>query len=64
MDAPDPRQIERYRAMTPAERWRQAQTMYEAARALRVAQTRSTHPDWSDVQIEAHVRQVFLRAVR
>jgi hypothetical protein len=63
VDRPDPKQVERYRAMTPAERWRQAQAIYEAARALRAAQTRAVHPDWSDARVDAHVRQVFLRAV-
>ncbi|MEO8840144.1 MAG: hypothetical protein ABI591_28955 [Kofleriaceae bacterium] len=61
-DRPSPQQVAIYRAMTPAERLRQSYALYWAARRLRTAQERSLHPDWSDVQIAAHVRKVFLRA--
>ena len=61
-DAPSPDQIAIYRAMTPAERWRQAQALYWTARRLRAAHERALHPDWTEEQVEAHVRKVFLRA--
>ena len=48
--------------MTPAERLRQAQRLYWAARRLREAYERTLHPDWTDEQISAHVRKIFLRA--
>jgi len=48
--------------MTPAERLRHAQHLYWSARRLREAYERSLHPDWSDEQIRAHVRRIFLRA--
>ena len=57
-----PEQIVRYRAMTPAEKLRQAQHLYWSARRLREAYERSLHPDWTDDQIRAHVRRVFLLA--
>jgi hypothetical protein len=62
MDGPSPEQIARYRAMTPIERWRQAELLYWTARRLRAARERALHPDWSDAEVEAHVRRVFLRA--
>jgi hypothetical protein len=61
-DRPSPEQIAIYRAMTPAERLQQAQAMYWTARRLRFAYERSEHPDWTDEQVKAHVRRVFLRA--
>jgi hypothetical protein len=62
VDRPSPEQIARYRAMTPAERWRQAQLLYWAARRLRAANERALHPDWTDEEIADHVRRIFLRA--
>jgi len=61
-DRPSPEQIERYRAMTPAERLRQSNLLYQAARDLRAAYERTLHPDWSAEQIKDHVRRIFLRA--
>lgn len=62
VDRLSPEQIERYRAMTPAEKLRQAQHLYWSARRLREAYERSLHPDWTDDQIRAHVRRIFLLA--
>jgi hypothetical protein len=62
MDRPSPEQIARYRAMTPAERWREAERLYWTARQLREAYERSLHPDWTDEQVHAHVKRIFLRA--
>ncbi len=61
-DGPSPEQIARYRAMTPEERLQQAYALYWTARRLRAASERALHPDWSEEQIEAHVRRIFLRA--
>jgi hypothetical protein len=63
VDAPSPEQVARYRAMSPAERLRQADELYRLAQRLRLAAERERHPDWSDEQLEAYVRRVFLRAV-
>jgi hypothetical protein len=62
VERPSPEQIARYRAMTPAERLRQASRLYWSARRLREAYERSLHPDWSDAEIRSHVRRVFLLA--
>jgi hypothetical protein len=40
----------------------QASKLCWAARALRTAATRATHPDWTEKQIGDHVKQVFVRA--
>jgi hypothetical protein len=48
--------------MSPAERLREAERLYETARRLRAAHERAIHADWSDHEIEAHVRRIFLRA--
>ena len=62
MDRPSPEQLERYRAMTPAERWQQAEQLYWSARRLREAHERAQHPGWTDAEVCEHVRRVFLRA--
>ena len=62
VDRPSPEQLARYRAMTPGERLRQAEQLYWLARRLREAQERSQHPSWTDDEIAAHVRKIFLRA--
>lgn len=62
MDRLTPEQIARYRAMTPAEKLRQASRLYWSARRLREAHERSLHPDWTDDEVRAHVRRVFLLA--
>jgi hypothetical protein len=61
-DSPSPEQLARYRAMTPVERLRQAERLYWTTRRLRAARVRATHPDWTEAQVEAQVRQVFARA--
>lgn len=61
-DAPDPLQIAIYRRMTPAQKFAQAQALYWSARALKEAAVRQQHPDWSDDEVKAHVRTIFLLA--
>jgi predicted phosphoadenosine phosphosulfate sulfurtransferase len=62
VERPSPEQLERYRAMTQAERLRQAERLYWSARRLREAHERTLHPDWTDEQIRDRVRRIFLRA--
>jgi hypothetical protein len=62
VDRPSAAQLARYRAMTPAERWRQAQRLYWSARQLRTAHEQAQHPDWTPAEVREHVRKVFLRA--
>ncbi|MEZ4364957.1 MAG: hypothetical protein R2939_01555 [Kofleriaceae bacterium] len=59
---PSPEQLERYRAMSPAQRYRQACALNWTARRLRLAHERALHPDWDDATLAAHVRRIFLRA--
>ncbi|MEM7609877.1 MAG: hypothetical protein AAF411_31405 [Myxococcota bacterium] len=54
--------IERLRAMTPEERWKAAHRLYWSARRLKAAAIRSEHPDWDEAQVEAEVRELFVRA--
>jgi hypothetical protein len=63
VDLPSKEQIARYRAMSPAERLRQAHALYWTARRMREAQERAMHPDWSEQQIQERVREIFIRAV-
>jgi hypothetical protein len=57
-----PEQIEVFRTMTGAQRLRLAEQLYWAARKLKLAGLRAQHPDWTEEQLNAEVRQVFLHA--
>jgi len=48
--------------MTPRQKLDQAMSMYWQARSLKASYLRQLHPDWSDAQIEARVREIFLLA--
>lgn len=62
VDRPSPEQISIYRAMTPAERLRQAERLYWTARRLREAHERALHPEWSADEVSDYTRRIFLRA--
>ena len=62
MDRPSAEQVARYRAMTPVERLRQSYALYWTARRLRTAHERAKHPEWTEAEIDAEVRRIFLRA--
>ena len=57
-----PAQIAAYRRMTPAQKLEQFHNLYWMARRLKACGIRSQHPDWSEEQIQAKVREVFLLA--
>ncbi len=57
-----PAQIEAYRRMTPRQKLDQAMAMYWQARRLKASYLRQLHPNWSEAQIEARVREIFLLA--
>ena len=57
-----PEQLAALRAMTPAQRWRAATNLYWSARRLKAAFLRSEHPEWTDQEIDDHVRLAFLYA--
>lgn len=48
--------------MTPGERLREAERLYWLARRLREAHERALHPDWTDEELAAHVKRIFLLA--
>lgn len=46
--------------MTPQQKLRAAMQLYWSARALKAAAFRARHPEWSDREVEAAVRDAFL----
>jgi hypothetical protein len=52
-------QVAVLRQMTPAQRWNAAYRLYWTMRRHKAAFLRSRHPDWSDQQVEAAVRENF-----
>lgn len=48
--------------MTAEQKIRLAETLWWEARKLKAAGLRAQHPDWSEEQIEAKVREIFLYA--
>ena len=59
-EEPDAVQLAVLRRMTPGQRWEVARNLYWSARRLKAAFVRSEHPEWSDAEVEDHVRRVFL----
>ena len=57
-----PEQIEILRAMTGEQRLRLAEQLYWSARKLKLAGLRAQHPDWTEEQLNAELRQTFLHA--
>ena len=56
-----PAQIERYRNMSAEEKYDCAMSLYRAARQLKAAGLRSTHPDWPEERVQQAVRDIFLQ---
>jgi hypothetical protein len=54
--------IEIYKQMTPAQKWNEFLKLRKFAWELKRAAVREQHADWSDEEIEAKVRQIFLYA--
>ncbi len=57
-----PKQIEILRAMTGEKRLQLAEKLYWSARRMKIAGLRAQHPEWSQEQLEAETRRVFLYA--
>lgn len=53
------RQLERFRAMTADEKVRLSHALWIETRSLTAAGVRGAHPDWSDEQISARVRELM-----
>ncbi len=50
------------RAMTPAQKLRAAEGLYDSARELKAAVLRGDHPDWTEKQIQRAIREWFMYA--
>ena len=50
------------RNMTPAQKLDAMQRIYNTARDLKAAGLRMQHPDWTEDQIQAALREAFLYA--
>ncbi len=59
MPVNDDAETERLRQLTPDERVRIANALWEQAWQAAAAGVRARHPDWSDAQIAAGVRELF-----
>jgi len=58
----DPRQLEGFRRMTPAQKLRMVADLYEAGIQLKVAGLRLTHPDWPLERLERQARESLRHA--
>ncbi len=55
-----PQEVAIFKAMSPAQKLALMTQMYFDARTLKKAGLKMQHPDWTDAQIEAKVREIFL----
>ncbi|MBN8536572.1 MAG: hypothetical protein J0M15_05930 [Deltaproteobacteria bacterium] len=55
-------QLEIYSKMSYAQKWKEFHKLREAAWVLKTAGIRAIHPDWSEEQVQAEVRKIFLYA--
>lgn len=60
MQKATPEQILIYRRMTPDQKWQAALRLSSSARELKAAAVRSSHPEWTEDQVQAAVRRSFL----
>lgn len=51
-----------YQQMTPEQKLNQALLLYHSARELKAAALRTKRPDWTEEQVQAEVREIFLYA--
>jgi hypothetical protein len=57
-----PEQVEIFKAMSPARKLALAGEFHYAARQLKARGLKALHPEWSDAQVKARVREIFLYA--
>lgn len=55
-------QIRIFQALTPAQKLHAAWRLFESAQQLKAAALRAAHPDWTEAEIRAAVREAFLYA--
>ncbi len=58
-----PEYLATLRRMSGAAKLRTAFALYWEARKLKAARLRRLHPDWSEEEIQARVREIFMHAV-
>jgi hypothetical protein len=59
-EGPCEAQTEIFRRMTPEQKLRAAMRLYWSARELEAAWFRHEHPEWTEAQVKAAVREAFL----
>ena len=57
-----PEYIETLRRMSGEQKLKTAFHQYWGARRLKAARLRQEHPDWSEEQVQARVREIFMYA--
>lgn len=57
-----PVQLEGFRRMSPADKLRMVEALYQTGIALRVAGLRTRHPDWTQSQLEFEARRSLRHA--
>ena len=50
------------RPLTPSQKLATADALWHAARGLKLAVLKAAHPEWSEQQLRAEVRRIFLLA--
>jgi len=58
-----PEYIATLRRMTGAQKLRTAFQLYWGARKIKAARLRQQHPEWSEVQVQQRVREIFMHSV-
>lgn len=58
-----PEYIATLQRMTGEQKLRTAFQLYWGAREIKAARLRQQHPDWSEVQVQQRVKQIFMHAV-
>lgn len=58
-----PEYIETLRRMSGEQKLKTAFQLYWGARRLKAARLRQEHPDWSEEQVQARVRDIFMYAL-
>jgi hypothetical protein len=48
------------RSMTPAQKLKAAELLYDSARRLKAAAVRARHPEWTEDDVKRAVREAFL----
>jgi dephospho-CoA kinase len=51
-----------FRAMSPEKKLNIAMQLYDSARQLKAAWLRQQHQDWTEQQVQAKVKEIFLYA--